>query len=185
MSRLPPQAKRVFKGEIFEVYQWPQELYDGTTATFEMLKRPDTVVVIPVTETGEILYILEEQPNRSPKYSFPGGRLDEGEELHAAALRELREETGYEVGTCELFHTLDPEPKIDWRIHVFIAKGCKKVMNQNLDAGERIEVRSMSFEEMLVRVREPGFQAGFIQLWVLEALLDPHKMQELRQLILS
>ncbi len=185
MSRLPPQAKRVFKGAIFEVYQWPQEMYDGTTATFEMLKRPDTVVVIPVTEQGEIVYILEEQPGHPPKYSFPGGRLDEGEELHAAALRELHEETGYDVGTCELLYSVDPESKIDWRIHVFIAKGCKKMMNQNLDAGERIEVRTMSFDEMLVRVREPEFQADVFRLWVLEALVDPQKMNQLRRLILS
>ena len=36
---IPPEAKCVFRGKIFDVYQWPQRLYDGSTATFEMLRR--------------------------------------------------------------------------------------------------------------------------------------------------
>ena len=45
-NKLPKNARRVFKGEIFEVWQWPQKMYDGSTETFEMLKRPDTTQVI-------------------------------------------------------------------------------------------------------------------------------------------
>lgn len=36
--KLPPQAKKVFTGQIFDVYQWEQEMYDGSFETFEMLK---------------------------------------------------------------------------------------------------------------------------------------------------
>ena len=32
--KLPEQAKKVFDGEIFDVYQWDQEMYDGSTETF-------------------------------------------------------------------------------------------------------------------------------------------------------
>ena len=54
-QKFPPQAKRVFKGMIFDVYQWEQEMYDGSTHTFEKIIRPDTVLVIPVTEDGKII----------------------------------------------------------------------------------------------------------------------------------
>ena len=40
---IPPDAKRVFKGKIFEAYQWEQELYDGTKTIFEKLARDDSV----------------------------------------------------------------------------------------------------------------------------------------------
>ncbi len=185
MSRLPPQAKRVFKGEIFEVYQWPQELYDGTTATFEMLKRPDTVIIIPITQEGEILYLNQEQPGFPPFLSFPSGRLEEGEEPLEAARRELMEETGYEAADYALVQTIEPVAKIDWCVFVFIARGCRKVNEQDLDPGERIEVLRMSFENMLERVRKPNFRGTEIKAWLLEALPDPQKMKELRQLILS
>lgn len=51
---LPKEAKKVFSGVISEVYQWPQELFDGTTATFEMIKRPDTVKIVAVLTPEEM-----------------------------------------------------------------------------------------------------------------------------------
>ena len=47
---MPEHAKKVFSGVMFDVYQWEQEMYDGSTATFEKLTRPDTAQVIPVTK---------------------------------------------------------------------------------------------------------------------------------------
>ncbi len=43
---IPDSAKRMFEGIIFDVYQWKQTQFDGTTRDFEMLKRPDTVVIL-------------------------------------------------------------------------------------------------------------------------------------------
>lgn len=41
MATIPPNAQRVFSGKIFDVYQWPQPLFDGSIATFEVAKRLD------------------------------------------------------------------------------------------------------------------------------------------------
>lgn len=38
---IPENAKLVFKGKIFDTYQWEQEMYDGSRVTFEKIKRPD------------------------------------------------------------------------------------------------------------------------------------------------
>ena len=62
---IPPHAKRVFKGVIFEVYQWEQEMFDGSVETYEALKRADTAQVI-ATRRNKILIPLEEQPRREP-----------------------------------------------------------------------------------------------------------------------
>lgn len=51
---LPKETKKVFSGVISEVYQWPQKLFDGTTATFEMIKRPDTVKIVAVLTPEEV-----------------------------------------------------------------------------------------------------------------------------------
>ena len=42
---IPREAGCVFRGEIYEVHQWPQKMPDGSVKTFEMLRRPDTVMV--------------------------------------------------------------------------------------------------------------------------------------------
>ena len=45
---VPADADKVFEGVIYDVYHWDQTLYDGSKAKFEMLKRPDTVVIIGI-----------------------------------------------------------------------------------------------------------------------------------------
>lgn len=44
---IPADATRVLTGKIFDVYQWQQRLYDDTFVTFENLRRPDSVNVLP------------------------------------------------------------------------------------------------------------------------------------------
>lgn len=76
---LPSNAKLVFKGTIFDVYQWEQEGYDGKVKIFEKIKRPDTVVILPILEDGKILLARQGQPGKEPFLGTVGGRVDEGE----------------------------------------------------------------------------------------------------------
>src|SRR5882762_1533858 len=103
--KLPHNAKKVFQGKIFSVYQWEQQLYDGTTATFEMLKRPGTIQIIPTSD--ETIYIsYEEQPDNKPlSYTLFGGRQEPNEDPLMTAKRELLEETGMESEDWELYKT--------------------------------------------------------------------------------
>ena len=144
--KLPEQAREVFKGKIFDVYQWDQKLYDGSSAVFEMLKRPNTVQVI-VVQDGKIMITNEEQPTKGPFYSLIGGRQDEGETPLEGAVRELKEESGLTSDDWELFATYEPFTKIDWKIYTFIARNCKKVSEQKLDGGEKITIKTVTFEQ--------------------------------------
>ncbi len=179
---IPPTAKRVFKGVMFEVYQWEQEMFDGTKATFEKLKRPDTVVVFPVLPDGRIILTEQEQPGKGPFIAATGGRVDEGEEVLAAAQRELREESGYEADEFILWQAEHPASKIDWVIYTFIAKGLRKVADQELDAGEKIKLKLVSFDELLALAADEKFSETQVTIKILETKLDPKKMLELRQL---
>ncbi len=165
----PKNAKRVFKGEIFDVYQWQQKMYDKSFATFEKLKRSDTVQVIPVTEDGKIILLRQSQPGfRKPCLSVAGGRIDPGETPLQAAHRELLEETGYRAKKMELWYSVQPNAKIDYAVYGFIAKGCKKISAQNLDAGEKISLKPVSLEEFLRVVFEKGFYDPEIALRILK-----------------
>lgn len=146
---IPGHAKLVFTGVLFDVYQWEQKLYDGTTATFEKLRRPDTVVVFPVLPDGQILLTEQEQPGKEPFIGACGGRVDEGEDVLAAAKRELLEESGYEAAEFFLWDARHPTSKIDWVVYTFIARGLKKVGELDLDGGEKIELKPVSFGELV------------------------------------
>jgi len=145
---IPDAAKRVFQGQIFDVYQWPQQLFDGHTATFEMLKRPDTALGIGIVD-GKILVINNIQPHRGDKLSLPGGRADKpGQTILEAVQREVREETGYQFAHWKLIDVSQPQRKIEWFVHLFIAWDATGTSEPKPDAGEQIKVQLLSLEQV-------------------------------------
>ncbi len=144
---VPPQARCVFKGIIYDAYHWEQELYDGNKTTFEMLKRPDTVRVISVD--GNRLVILEqEQPNQGLFYDIPGGIHDHAEEDElSAAKRELLEETGMVFSEWKLLNVVQPHHKIEQFVYTFLATNLVKQTEQMLDTGEKIRIKRLDLSE--------------------------------------
>ena len=179
---IPDNAKKVFGGVLFDVYQWEQELFDGTKTLFEKLKRPDTVVVFPVLDDGKILLTEQEQPGKEPFVGTTGGRVDKGEDILEAAKRELLEESGYEASAFVLWDAQHPTSKIDWVVYTFIAKGLKKVSDMNLDAGEKITLKPVSLDEFIDIAISKNFGEKEIIPKLYEAKLYPEKKKELMKL---
>ena len=148
MVTIPENAERVFEGQIFDVYQWPQTLFDGSTATFEMLKRPDTVIIMAIKD-GKLVFTRQKQPNSGWFYSLPGGRVDTGDsdEL-AAAKRELLEETGMSFKNWRLVRAVQQHKKVDWVVYTFLATDFESQTVPKPDAGEQIEVDLVGFDEL-------------------------------------
>lgn len=182
---IPINARKVFKGIIFDVYQWEQELYDGTSTTFEKLKRPDTVLIVPVTTDGKIILGIQEQPGKATTLDFIAGRADGEESTLDAAKRELSEETGHEAKNWLLLDTFQPFSKIDWAIYILIAKGCQKISEQKLDGGEKIDLKFVDFEQFSEMVQNGKLGNTELRVKFLEAKLDPNKMVMLKKLIME
>ena len=145
---IPENAELVFSGKIFDVYQWPQQLFDGTTETFEMLSRKDTVKIIAIKD-DKVVITYQKQPRKDWFYDLPGGRNDNPEENElAAAKREMLEETGMTFRTWKLVEVRQPFMKLDWLVYTFIATDFIAQEPQKLDAGEQIKVKEISFEEL-------------------------------------
>jgi ADP-ribose pyrophosphatase len=152
---VPPNAKRVFKGVIYDTYQWLQELYDGTEEIFEMLKRPDTVKVIAVKD-NQIVIVDQVQPYHGHFYDIPGGMHDNDTESELeAAQRELLEETGMRFKTWRLLECTQLHNKIEQFVYVFLATDFESQSKQQTDSGEKIAVKLMSFEKVKALVDSP------------------------------
>jgi len=179
----PANAKKVFQGEIFSVYQWPQEMYDGTVQTFEKLKRPDTAIVIATTSEGKFLVAKQSQPSRPEFWGLFGGRIEEGEAPIEGARRELLEESGYTSENIEEYFHIQPYHKMDWTSYVFIAKNCQKTTQPNLDAGEKIEVFEYTFEEFIKLCCGEEFREKELQYKVMKAIIEG-KREEIKKLFI-
>lgn len=71
----------------------------------------DCIVELP----GDRIVLIKRK-NPPHGWALPGGFVDEGEPLHAACVREVREETGLEVDLSEQFFTYS-DPRRDPRRH--------------------------------------------------------------------
>lgn len=184
MRKIPSHANKVFQGILFSVYQWEQELFDGSTATFEALERDPMADVIPVTPEGNILILEERQPGTDWFPSVPGGHIEKDEDPLLGSQRELLEETGYASDDWEQLFSFPCGGKIFSPIHIYVARNCRKVQEPHLDGGEEITMREVSFDEFLELCRDPRLNTavGF-KFMMYEALLDPRVKQDLRERI--
>ena len=70
-------------------------------------RRPVPCVGVVCLRGDEVLLIRRGKPPRMGEWSIPGGRMEWGERVSDAALRELREETGVEAELVGLIEVLD------------------------------------------------------------------------------
>ncbi len=166
---IPNHAKKVFSGVIFDVFQWPQKMFDGSTATFERVVRQNTVVIVPIVGS-KIVTVKQKQPGTEWFYDLPSGRMDKKDELpRDAALRELREETGLVSKDIKLWKTYKPSGKVLQKVYFFVARDCKKVAKQHLDPGEKITPQYKTFDEFLKLSDNPRCFFGPLMIDVLLA----------------
>ena len=183
---IPEKAKKVFSGVIFDVYQWEQEMYDGSVEIFEKLDRPDTVEIIMTTPEGKLLIQRQQQPDHDEWFlCVSGGRMDKGEKPIESAKREMLEETGCTSDDWELLDTYCGSSKINWDLYVYVARNCKRILEQELDVGERIELMEVTFDEFIQMVDSKQINriAESIREWCIRASYDKTKYNELKQKI--
>jgi len=181
--KVPTNAKRVFKGIIFDVYQWQQKMFDNSVETFEMIKRPNTIEVIAVNN-NKIMISHQSQPTKKDFYSLFGGRAEANEDTLTTAKRELLEESGLASNDLELFIEHHPDPKIDYTIYTYIARDCKKISNPKLDAGEKIEVIELTFNEFVDIVLSDKYWGNDLALDILR-MKDRGELDKFKEKLLG
>lgn len=141
----------VFKGILFEVWQWEQTLFDGTKAVFEGLRRPDSVLILPVLRDGRVILAKEKQPGMSQMLRALGGRIEPGELPEEAARRELFEESGYKAKELRFWDAWQPLNKVDWAVYLYVAHGLSTPSRMSLDPGELVALHTVSAVALLER----------------------------------
>jgi len=143
-------SEQVFRGRLLDVRRDTVRLPDGREAGREYIVHPGAVVVVPLLDDGRL--VVERQwryPMGRAMVEFPAGKLDAGEPPLACGVRELAEETGYRA--AEWAHAGVLHNAIAYsneHIEIWFARGLTPG-EQRLDAGEFLDVVTMTADEML------------------------------------
>jgi hypothetical protein len=94
----------VYRGPVLQVKQYRWQLPDRDEIVRDIVERPASVMVLPVSQKNYVMLIKEYDLGTDTwQLTLPGGKVDDAtpEGLMKQAERELREETGYCPGTLE------------------------------------------------------------------------------------
>jgi ADP-ribose diphosphatase len=139
-------------GEDFKIFKVRRDVcrHPRTGEDFDrvVLEAADWVTVLPVTPEGEVLMVRQFRFGVSEvTIEVPAGLVDEGEEPLAAAIRELREETGYTSERwTSLGRTFGNPAFLSNRCHLFMASDARLTHPRDLDPGEDISFQTVPLE---------------------------------------
>lgn len=180
---LPANAKEVFQGLVHSVWQWDQELFDGSHTTFEAIKRRDYVGAVGVLPDQRLLLIKDEQPDRPAVITPAGGGLEDHEDAATAIRREFREETGYAIGELRPWLEYQPGSRVFMVCHIYIGRDLTHEGEPTPEAGEKISLYICQFEEFIALGRNQQLRDWLMRIELLEAALDPAKRETLKRLL--
>jgi ADP-ribose pyrophosphatase len=143
-------SKVVFKGHVFSVRRDEVIEPSGVRATRDMIAHSGSVVVMPVLDNGKIVLIRQyRHAARQYLWELVAGRIDPGENIKQAAVRELIEETGYRAKKMRLLLEFWPSPGfLEEKMYVLAAHGVTQGEAEP-EEDERIEAKAFSRTELL------------------------------------
>ncbi|MEH0845842.1 NUDIX hydrolase [Micromonospora sp. CPCC 205711] len=139
-----------YRGKIFDVVTDEVTMPGGGTAQRDYVRHVGAVAVVALDDAGQVVLLRQyRQPVGRHLWELPAGLTDvDGEDLAAAAARELAEEADLAAGTLDLLVDVHTSPGFSNEVvRVFLARDLADV-----PADERHERREEEADIQLVRL---------------------------------
>jgi len=156
---IPRDIRTIYQGRIFTVHIETITLPNGGELNAEIIRHPGSVVIIPVTGSGEIVLVHQyRHAIGSRAWELPAGSLKPGEDVEKAAIRECHEEIGLMPSQMQRVGSFFPTPGYcDEEMHFFKASGLRSPGAADEDAhqdeDEDIEARAFSVDAVRTMIR--------------------------------
>ena len=156
---VPREIQKVFQGRIFTVQIETIALPNGGEMKAEIVRHPGSVVILPITDAGEIVLVRQYRPAIGRwAWELPAGTLKDGENPEKAAIRECHEEISMIPARVESLGSFFPTPGYcDEEMHVFRATGLRQPGRDDEaaqpDQDEDIEPQAFSAAALKAMIR--------------------------------
>lgn len=116
-------STETYHGKVIDINHDIVELSNGNKALREVIKHPGGVVIIAMKDASTILMVEQfRYAVNETLLELPAGRLEYGENPDVAAMRELKEETGYIAANWKYLGYIYTTPGIcDEKLYFYLA----------------------------------------------------------------
>ena len=145
----------IYRGKRLTVEKKEIVLPDGRKKERVVIHPGGAVAILPVA--GDDCYLIRQYRFAIDDYIFeaPAGTIDEGEEPHETAYRELIEETGMKAETFVPKGWIYPSPGYtDERIWLYLAEGLSPCSDYGMDDDEVIEVVRIPIADLAAMIAD-------------------------------
>jgi 8-oxo-dGTP pyrophosphatase MutT (NUDIX family) len=152
--------RTIYETSIFSLEEHERvEEESGKNGTFFVVDAPAWINVVAIT-TEKLLVLVEQFRHGSNRFELEivGGDTEPDEDPQLAAIRELREETGFSLSptsTVKLIGTTKPNPAFMTNLcYTYLVTDVEQSADQQFDEFERIRVHLVTYEKLLDLIRD-------------------------------
>jgi ADP-ribose pyrophosphatase len=158
----------IYNGKILEFCFDDVILSNGASATREYIRHPGASAVLPFVDDVNIILVKQfRYVINQVTYEIPAGKIDIGETPLDCAVRELKEETGYQTEKIDKMLSFYPSTAFSTELlHIFVAFNLQKGVIKP-DEDEFVETEILSFQSALEMVKNGEITDGKTLLAIL------------------
>ena len=163
--------KEIFKGRVFRVGVRDVLLENGEKSVREVVYHNGGVSILPIDNDGNVYLVQQYRcAFNSEVLEIPAGKLEKSENPFDAAVRELKEETGFSAE--EIISLGEYWPTVGYcseKIYLYLAKGLT-AGDTHFDSDEFISCIKMPYAQLLQMCKNGQVPDGKTQLAVFKAM---------------
>ena len=169
------ESRLIYDGKVLHLYKDDIRLPNGGTSMREYCKHGGAVCVVPLTNEGEVVCVKQYRYALGRvTLEIPAGKLDSPIEDHMeAALRELKEETGYTPRKITPIGDLATSPALLTEIiYMYLAEDLTEG-ETSPDDDEFIEYVKIPLDDMVDmilrgEIQDSKTQAAVLKVWAMK-----------------